>query len=153
MSHYTVYVSGVLIKATVFVPPAGGVGVVIEQPGGEVIEVSGVTRKQVVEAQLELCGVITALRDLPESDVLIYTKGHYVPEMMATSYDRWSGRNWKTPDGKDHEFATLWRKFDRLINEHVGKVTVEQMGQNQLAGNGKLADQLAYNKASVNFYD
>lgn len=121
-------------------PGPGGWGVWLSYGGKEKALCGG--EFDTTNNRMELTAVIRALEALNRScAVRIHTDSQYVHKGISEWITGWKARGWKTADKKPVKNDDLWRRLDRLAQQHrVEWVWVKGHAGN--AGNER-ADMLA----------
>lgn len=94
---------------------AGGFGVHVIYPNGDVLEVWG-GDPDTTNNRMELMAAITALeRTPPDVSIQIWTDSAYVKRGVSEWLAGWKKRGWKKSDGKPVLNQDLWIRLDELI--------------------------------------
>ena len=113
MNTYTIYTDGGCDPN----PGPGGWGVVILQPGGSALELSG-GDVDTTNNRMELQAAVEAFRALPEpAEVEIYTDSQYLMRGITEWLPTWVRKGWRTTNGKVAN-RDLWQALLTASSRH-----------------------------------
>lgn len=93
---------------------AGGFGVHIQYPNGDVREIWG-GEPDTTNNRMELMAAIYALKHTPTDQALqLWTDSSYVKNGISTWIHHWKAKDWRKADGKPVLNIELWQQLDTL---------------------------------------
>lgn len=139
MQQYIVYADGSCLRN----PGPGAAALVITDEEGNIIREFVKAFPDTTNNRMELTAVISALKVLPECDLIMKTDSQYVVNGVTKWLAGWKRRGWINSQKKPVLNRDLWEELDGHIAAHKGKLKwVWVRGHADNEGNNR-ADELA----------